>query len=128
MADTNAQLDRLNKKSSDKNYMTIFTKKEEQEFIKTVHPIEAQEETEYIYDQKAARDRNYNPRHRLEETKDLYKAPLTSNQSYGWRAPIDNFPTNFGMKSTLGESLVKPQEKSNKPRLKKHKTIQPCSR
>lgn len=43
MADTKAQLDRLNSKTEDKNYLTIFTKQKEPEFIKTNHPLDSLE-------------------------------------------------------------------------------------
>ena len=66
------------------------------------------------FDPKQAKDHHYNPKKRTEDIKDLYTHPLTYNQAYGWRQPIDVFPTNFGLKGTLGESSLKPTEKSKK--------------
>ena len=59
----------------------------------------------YSYDPKAKRDRHFNLKHE-DQTKSCFNAPLTSNQEYGWKQPIDTFPTNFGVKQQYDEKFV----------------------
>ena len=66
------------------------------------------------FDPKQTKDHHYNPKKRVEDVKDLYTHPLTHNQAYGWRQPIDVFPTQHGLKSSLGDTAVKPLEKPKK--------------
>lgn len=62
------------------------------------------EQNEYHYNPKAKRDRHFNMK--MEgETKEAYQFPLTSNQEYGWREPIDNLSPNYGVKHTFDEKL-----------------------
>jgi hypothetical protein len=61
-------------------------------------------ENQYAYNPKMKKDRHFNLKQEG-ETKASYQAPLTANQEYGWREPIDTFNTGFGMKHTFDEKL-----------------------
>ena len=102
LAGSDVQMERLMQTNPDPNYMSIF--KKHNGGLKETHRLDELEDNEYHYDQKCARDRHFDKR-REEGTKEAYNAPLTSNQEYGWREPIDVFPTNYGMKHTFDEKL-----------------------
>lgn len=96
-------MQKLLQTNPDPNYLSIF--KNQPENKNSVHPLDEIEDNEYKYDPKAKRDRHFDKKKEL-ETKTAYNAPITANQEYGWRQPIDTFPTNFGMKGTFDEALM----------------------
>ena len=101
-------------KTEGKTYLSTFMKPTGNTFVNFTHTLDSLEDNTYEYDPKQSKDHHFNPKKRVEEIKDLYTDPVTSNQSYGWRPPIDVFPTTYGLKSTLGEGNLKPNEKSKK--------------
>ena len=103
LAGSDIQLERVMQTQPDPNYMSIF--RNEYGGLKETHRLDELEDNQYHYDQKAKRDRHFDKR-REAETKTAYNNPLTSNQEYGWREPIDTFPTNLGMKHTFDEQLM----------------------
>lgn len=72
--------------------------------LKEVHQLDELEQNQYHYNPKAKRDRHFDMK-KEGQAKDCYEFPLTSNQQYGWREPIDNLSTNHGMKQTFDEKL-----------------------
>eukprot|EP01017_Pseudomicrothorax_dubius_P047153 TRINITY_DN841_c0_g1_i4.p1 TRINITY_DN841_c0_g1~~TRINITY_DN841_c0_g1_i4.p1 ORF type:complete len:160 (+),score=45.07 TRINITY_DN841_c0_g1_i4:66-545(+) len=78
--------------------------------------------------QKLKRDTNYP--HKTEElakARDMLKFPLTSNQSYGWRAPYDDLNFGYGLKSNIKDfytnvTFRKPDQKE------RGKTVEPTKK
>ena len=83
-------------------YLSIY--KKQYNGLNEVHQLDELEQNEYHYDPKAKRDRHFNMKKEA-EVKESYQFPLTANQEYGWRQPIDDFGQNHGMKQTFDEKL-----------------------
>ena len=111
MADTHTKFTHLKSTNPDNNYLSIFRK--DYEPLKDTHRLDELEDNNYQYSQKAKRDRHFYMRNEG-ETKKCYNAPLTNNQEYGWREPIDTIPTNYGMRQQYDESLEVTLKKNKK--------------
>lgn len=82
--------------------MSIFRKN--YDGLKAVHQLDELQANQYHYDQKAKRDRHFNLKHQ-KEPKEVVEFPLTANQQYGWRQPIDDLSPNYGVKQTFDQKL-----------------------
>jgi len=59
------------------------------------------------YDPKTKKDRTY-ATHKAREgplAQDVYKTPITSSQSYGWREPIDTLNLGLGLKNSFPDNF-----------------------
>lgn len=92
------QLEKITQNETIPNYMSIYRKN--YDGLRPVHQLDELEQNEYHYDQKAKRDRHFNIKKEA-PTKDTYEFPLTANQEYGWRQPIDDLTPNYGVKQTF---------------------------
>ena len=97
------ELERVTQKEDVPGYLSIY--KKNYNGLQAVHQLDELEQNEYHYDQKAKRDRHFNLK-KEGETKEVYEFPLTSNQDYGWRPPIDDLAPSHGMKHTFDEKLA----------------------
>jgi hypothetical protein len=102
LAGSDVQLEKITQQESIPTYLSIYRKN--YDGLHAVHQLDELEQNEYHYDQKAKRDRHFNIK-KEGETKDTYEFPLTANQEYGWRQPIDHLNPNYGVKQTFDEKL-----------------------
>ena len=82
--------------------MSIYSKN--YKGLKEVHQLDQLQEKQYHYDQKAKRDRHFNIKKEA-EPKDVNSFPLTANQEYGWRQPIDQLSPIYGVKQAFDQRL-----------------------
>jgi hypothetical protein len=99
---SDVKLEQITQTEQIPGYMSIYRKN--YDGPRETHQLDELEQNEYQYNPKAKRDRHFNIK-KEGEVKDTYQFPLTANQEYGWREPIDTLSPNYGVKQTFDEKL-----------------------